>query len=872
MRLASIILLLLASGALAVAQESHGPWQVRRARTSDADRAGHYPTWTVTLAGDDDAHNVDINEDPDAENARGHIFIVRKMTVPEEGMLAVTGSYASFCANDNRCGMVELVAFTPEQFEALGDITDTEFVYQHDPDLVAAVYRFHQQVGADVPEPVAISENTQAIFGNQLRRFRGREMYVGVSWGGLHSGEEWGKLRGLTIETRELKQPVEAFFDRINLDYPGLEKVKAAWEAGDEDLACEEIAAYFRARTEPHVPFAPDRDAEHSVSAGQLEEADFALQNKFKGQGSYGYFEVPEPIDWSFNPVGDREWPWQFNRHSAWQALGRAWLATGEDKYADKWVALMRDWVTANPPGTPYSWRTIEAGIRAGGWLRVFFSFLDAPAFTGRDQVTMLNSLAEHAEFLMPASHFHSGSNWGLIESQGLLTVALFLPEFADADDWRETAWTRIQGEIEAEVYPDGAQVELTPSYHSGVASMFLNISRLVREAGLEAPAPYLERLEKMYEFLMYVCKPDGTYPMLGDAWPGGSSGHLRTGRDSFERQDMAWLLSNANEGQPPADISHSFPDANYHVMRSAWLDRDARWLLFDTAPWGGGHQQPDNLMVILYAFGTTLLPDSGSYLYYGEGRAEHARTNSHSTLTVDNANQDRSPGHLEAWHSDEVMDYADGRHQGYPGITSRRRVLFARPDYWALLDTVTATGDEGAGKHTVDQCFQCAPGELTVAGDAATLISDAGPGLTIASLRMADAQVENVDGWVSYAYTNRERRPVLRIRREGELPASYLTILMPFKDAAVEFSARELPLADPSPDAAAIEIRFADHTDYLFMADRAREFQVAEIDLTGTCRAGLLRVDADGAPVACSLVEGEAVTFAGLTVSATNP
>jgi len=872
MRMVTIVLLLLASGALAVAQESHGLWQVRRARTADADRAGHYPTWTVTLAGDDDALDVDIAEDPDAQNARGHIFIVRKTIVPEEDVLAVTGSYASFCAEDNRCGMVELVAFTPEQFEALGDATDTEFVYQNRRDLVSVAYRFHGFGGADVPELVEIPESVQATFGNQLLRFRGREMYVGVGWGGLHVSEEWGKLRGLNIENKKLKRPVEAFFDRINLDYPGLEKVKSAWLAGDEDLACEEVTAYFRARTEPRVPFAPDRAAKHSVSASQLEEAEMALQNKFKGQGSYGYFEVPDPIDWSFNPVGDREWPWQFNRHSAWRALGQAWLATGDDKYADKWVELMRDWVATNPPGTSYSWRTIEAGIRANSWLRVFFSLLDAPAFTGRDQAIMLNSLADHAEFLMPAGHFHSGSNWGLIESQGLLTVALFLPEFKDADDWRETAWARIQGEIEAEVYPDGAQVELTPSYHSGVASMFLNISRLVTEAGLEAPAPYLERLEKMYEFLMYLCKPDGTYPMLGDAWPGGSSGHLRTGRDVFAREDMAWLLTDGAEGKPPADISHSFPNANYHVMRSAWLDEDARWLLFDTAPWGGGHQQPDNLMVILYAFETTLLPDSGSYLYYGAGRAEHARTNSHSTLTVDDTNQNHSPGHLEAWHTDDIMDFADGWHEGYPGITSRRRVLFARPDYWALLDTVSATGDEGAGDHTVDQCFQCAPGELTLAGDAATLISDAGPGLSVASLRTSDAQAENVDGWVSYKYTERERRPILRIRREGELPASYLTILMPFKDAPVEFAVRELPLANPSPDAAVVEIRFADHTDYLFLADGAREFNVAEIDLKGTCRAGLLRVDANGAPIACSLVEGEAVTFAGITVSATNP
>ncbi len=864
MRIALIVLTLLCTGALTLAQEATSPWQVRRARTSDADRSGRYPTWTVSLSGEADALDVDIAEDPEAENARGHIFIVRKVTVPEEATLATTGSYATFCVNDNRCGAVELVAFTPEQFEALSDATDTEFIYRHDPDLVSVSYNVYGHVGEDVTEPVEIGEDARVAFSYQLRSFRGREMYVGAGWSGLHTGEEWGKLRGLNIESREWKPPVHAFFDRIDLDLPGLEQVKAAWEAGEEDLACEGIVTWFRERTEPRVAWASNHEAEHKVSASQLEEAEMALQNKFLGQSKYGFIEVADPIDWSFNPVVDREWPWQFNRHSAWRSLGRAWLATGDEKYAHKWVELLRSWLSANPPGTPWSWRTIEAGIRISVWLEVYFAFMDAEAFTPRDQVAMLNGIAEHAEYLMPEGRFSSGSNWGMIESQGLLKAGLFVPEFANAQAWEETAWERIRGEIDAQVYPDGAQVELTPSYHGGVASMFLDVAKTVRDAGFEVPAEYSERVEKMYEFLMYLAKPDGTEPMLGDAWPGSWAGALRTGQTNFGRQDMAWLLTNGAEGQPPADISHSFPHANYHVMRSAWLDPDARWLLFDTAPWGGGHQQPDNLHIIVYAYGTTLLPDSGSYLYYGDGRAWHARTSSHSTLTVDDTNQNKSPGHLEAWHSDDVIDYADGWHEGYEGITSRRRVLFARPDYWAVLDTVAATGEAGAGEHTVDQHFQCAPGDLTVEGDAATLVSEAGPGLSITPLRAEGVSAEKLDGWVSWVYTKREPRPVLRIRREGELPVSYLTLLMPFADQPAAISARELPLVEASPTSAAVEVRFADHTDYLFMADEVRQFRVEEIDLTGRCRAGLVRVDAAGVPIACSLVDGNEMTIAG--------
>ncbi len=874
MRAVTACLFLLGVCMPTVAQEALGPWQVRRARTSDADKAGHYPTWEVSLSGDpaEAGLDVDIDEDPEAENARGHIFILKKVTVPEKDSLTLGFSYATFCANDNRCGMVDLVAMTPEQFEALGAGPETECVFEKgDREQVAVVFSAHSYLGDDVPEPVGVSEQARTAFAHQLLRFRGREMYVGVAWGGLHTTEEWCKLRDLRITIEEWVPLVKLFFDRLNLDYPGLEEAKAAWQAQDEERACAEVVKYYQERQEPRYPYAPARGEEHTVSARQLEEADMALENNFVGQGSYGFIHVPEPIDWSFNPVGDREWPWQFNRHSAWRALAAAYLATGEAKYAEKWVALLGDWIADNPPGTSWSWRTLETGGRIGTWLTVYVSFIDAPQFTPQDQVAMLNSLADHAEYLMPQGRFHSGSNWGLAESRGLLTAGLFLPEFKNAQSWKDTAWTRILGEIDAQVYPDGAQVELTPSYHGGVARSFLSIAQMVKEAGLEVPETYMQRVEKMHEYLMYLSKPDGTVPMLGDAWPGSVGGYLRTGRDFFGREDMRWLLSEGAEGVPPAEVSHSFPYASYHIMRSAWLDRDARWLLFDTAPWGGGHQQPDNLQVIVYAYGATLLPDSGSYLYYGEGRAEHARTSSHSTLSVDEANQDRSPGHLECWHSEELLDYADGWHQGYPEITSRRRVLFVKraglktgPSYWALLDTVS-----GEGEHTVDQHFQCAPGELTIDDNTATAITKAGPGLTMLPLRLEGAQMEKIEGWVSYAYTKRERRPVLRIRRQGPLPASYVTLLLPFRDEPLRMQARELALADPSASAAAIEVAFEDHTDYLLMADEQRQFEVPEVSLSATCRAGMLRVDANGQPLACALVEGEGLTLAGRPVEA---
>ena len=88
-------------------------------------------------------------------------------------------------------------------------------------------------------------------------------------------------------------------------------------------------------------------------------------------------------------------------------------------------------------------------------------------------------------------------------------------------------------------------------------------------------------------------------------------------------------------------------------------------------------------------------------------------------------------------------------------------------------------------------------------------------------------------------------------------------------KSGAYKCAPRELALAAPSASAAAIEVAFEDHTDYLLMADEQRQFEVPEVSLSATCRAGMLRVDANGQPLACALVEGEGLTLAGRPVEA---
>jgi len=842
----------------APAQESYGPWEVRRGRTTDWQEAGGFPTWTVTFSGPEETPDVRIGGDDDG-TARGSIIIGRRVTLPEGELLSLDFAYATHCDLDTRSGSWDIAIIDPEAWDELGAEPQTEAVFNlNDRRVCPFAFRIKAHTDGDVDEPEPLDAMQALALAAQARRLAGREVVLAAAWTGYHGDPEWAALAGLQLKTFEPGDAMKTLFGRLDLDRPELAAVKAAVEADDYEAAAAALVQHFRDREKPVYPGDPRLQSEHTISDGRLEEADAALENRFIGQSSYGLQPVPEDIDWSYNPGADPEWTWQFNRHSAWGALANAYLATGEEKYAEKWVALLRDWVLDNPPGTPWSWRTLEAGIRAQGWLPVYFSFIDSPSFTPEDHVAFLSSLADHAEYLLPQGRFHSGSNWGQTESLGLLHLGSFFPEFRDATLWRDTAWQRLEAEMFAQVLEDGAQVELTTSYHQGCISGFIRAAEIARLGGAEPSPEYWERLEKMYEYTMFLQKPDGTQPMLGDSWPGNTSRIVTAGAERFDRPDMLYVGTRGEQGRQPAHLDTELPAAGYYVMRTDWIDPQAIYLLTDVAHrWGGGHQQPDALQINLFAYGQTLLPDSGSYLYYGPDRQRFARTSSHSTVTVDEANQNTSPARLHCFASTDALSFVDGSHQGYEGVTHRRQVLFARPvgempAYVVIIDRITGEGD-----HTVDQYFHFLPAPLDLnaeTGEARTA-SAPGPNLLVKALKTDGVLTEEVESWVSFQYTKKEPRPAVRYRRQGALPATFVTLLLPYPDAEPpSLTAEELPLPGAA-GAVAVRIQGSTFTDILFAAE-----EPVDIDLGGLsvrARAGLRRTDQAGDQVELAVIEG---------------
>jgi hypothetical protein len=552
-----------------------------------------------------------------------------------------------------------------------------------------------------------------------------------------------------------------------------------------------DLAEYFRHRTRPLYSLST------RTSPPDTAAAERALRHQFSSIGIAHQFGPH--IDWTFDKTAEpgrapnNEWTWQLNRHAEWLALSRAYRDTGDEKYAREFVAQMTAWVRDCPmPRTSGNvarspWRTIETGIRAAQiWPELWFRFLRSPAMTDDALLAFLGAFIDHARHLAP---FPSKGNWLAMEGAGLFYVGVLFPEFRDAATWRDTAAKWIYAELDNQVYPDGVQFELASGYHHVSLSNFLLVYRLARLNAVALPGDFLKRLEKMYDFDVYGADPSRRLPGVQDGSAFDVRRALKDAAELFpERADFLWYASDGAQGKAPAATSHAFPYAGYFVQRSGWTP-DARWLWFDGGPFGYGHQHEDKLEIILAAYGKTFLTDPGNYTYEkSKWRSYFIDSPSHNVVLVDGQPQRRRGARdrmdyvvkqplPHVWSSGKEFDYVEATFdESFGGQVGRsvrqtRAVLFIKPDFWVMLDRLTAVDGK---EHVYEPLFHF---ECPVKADGLRLrTQNAGePNLTVLAradapltLKIVEGQEEPVQGWLTKGLGGVRPAPVGVYRAHG--------------------------------------------------------------------------------------------------------
>lgn len=604
---------------------------------------------------------------------------------------------------------------------------------------------------------------------------------------------------------------IKLLLSRLDPDHPGILNIMARGAA--DTAASNDLLRYFRERESVNHPVERTRDVVvpgSLPSENDLEAADNALRHIFIGQGAYPPFFAGEDIDWGLRPVPDNEWVWQFNRMSFWNSMGRAYRHTGDEKYAGGWVYQLTDWVRKNPNDSDhrYAWRSIEAGIRGHSWTGHYQMFIDSPHFTPEVLLIFLNSLYDHASYLYKT--YSKGSNWGLMEAEGMAFIAITFPEFAEAEMWRNEAFRRLSEEINIQVHPDGHQKELAMGYHLGCIAWFMRTYDLAAMNGMEHvfPGTYIKSVERMCDVPMKLCHPDGTNPQFGDAWAGRPGQHRSrflqwAGR--FERNDFLFLATGGLKGLKPTETAFALKDSGLYSMRSGW-DRDAVCLVLKCGPDGGWHSQPDNGTFELSAGGRTLMPDSGCYIYSGdpENRAWFRQTRVHQTITLNGENSVYAPK-LLLWQPDGDHEILIVENAGYPGLIHRRALFFIDRKYFVIVDEAY-----GSAIGEINLHFQFAAGRAVLDPLNLSARSDFNDGwnVLVKAAGMNGMMMEEEEGQVSFVYTQKEPRPAFCYRQskvEGKDGVRFVTVVAPYLENIPGISAGVK--GDPPVGGSGIEI-----------------------------------------------------------------
>ena len=240
--------------------------------------------------------------------------------------------------------------------------------------------------------------------------------------------------------------------------------------------------------------------------------------------------------------------------------------------------------------------------------------------------------------------------------------------------------------------------------------------------------------------------------------------------------------FAQAATGQPAAEPSRIFVAGGYAVMRSG-SGRDAHQMIVDVGPLGSfGHGHADLLSVQCSVFGHACLVDAGTYAYTAEPewRSYFRGTAAHNTVRIDGTDQAEPAGPfgwrerprttVRAWQSTSELDLVDAEHTAFVGqgipVVHRRRVVFAKPHYWVVVDDLL-----GDGSHSAEWSFQFAPVpvSLVTGGDAARADLPGGEALWVVPLSTTairasvhTGEVAPIRGWVSPDYGRRVPAPML--------------------------------------------------------------------------------------------------------------
>ncbi|PKD38192.1 hypothetical protein CWO84_23510 [Methylomonas sp. Kb3] len=619
-----------------------------------------------------------------------------------------------------------------------------------------------------------------------------------------------------------------------------------------------EVLVHFRQRAvDNYFPLKLGK-AKHVASAAPILDNQFTLNNETH--------RLDSGFDWLHNPSVDLEWLILLHKFYYARDLALAYDYSGDERYADKWVALVGSWIKQVPDGFVNSQVT---GRRLQQWLLAYHYFVPGrhcQAINAEFLLAFLQSIQSQALFL--SRNLTQEGNHRTIELSAIFTVAILFPELSASAELLTFAQSELLANLRQDFLADGVQKELSTDYHHTVLKNFLRVRELADLNGVNLPEPFDAVIEKALEFSIYAHKPDGWLPAINDGDVNSYLSLLGKAERYYPSDALRYVLSQGKQGQPPTQRSRLFADSGYCILRSDWAERpyaDGRYLFFDCGDLGfGSHGHYDLLSFEMAAFGRSLIVDPGRYTYHEHPSDDvnwrHAfkGTAAHNTVMIDGKDQMAYQCHepvgpqphaaVIRFESNQGFDFVHGRALSprYE-VDHQRSIFYAENEYWIISDLLS-----GCTSHRYQQFFHLPP---PWSAPIQSLNNRQGQGVCLPNLIIAQAPRAEVamrieSGWFSPEYGVKHAAPVLSFSQEGDGTRWFQTVLYPYRDDAPDIRIDSLPVSQSQHPATPMQAMALSitlkttgtvYSDCFFVShlNKPAEYRFADI----VCRARLLFV-----------------------------
>ncbi|GGX82329.1 heparinase [Massilia dura] len=481
--------------------------------------------------------------------------------------------------------------------------------------------------------------------------------------------------------------------------------------------------------------------------------------NRDPKTGTVAPMKLGKAIDYRRESVvGDIKYLWEPSRHLELVTLALAWRATGDQRYAAGARLLLESWFDQCPYPIGVHWTSsLELAVRLLNWAFAWqlLGGADSALFKGDDgkrfQRRWLDNIYQHCHFIRGYFSRHSSANNHLFgEYMGLFVASVQWPCWPESARWEALARRGIEAEAMEQNFADGVNKEQAIYYQHEVMDMMLLCHRIGLTNGAGFSAAYLERLERLAEFVAALMDVSGNVPMTGDAddaqmvrlsYEAGWSPYrsllascaLLFKRGDFKRKagglddKNRWLFGAGGVGQwdalgeAPERPVLAFPEGGYYLLGKNFGNPGEVRIVVDCAPLGylsiAAHGHADALSFTLSAGGEELLIDPGTYAYHTQKawRDYFRSTAAHNTVQVDGQDQSEIGGNfmwlrkanarLLAHSADADLQQFEGEHDGYgrmaDPVLHRRIIQFdANCNAVVVKDILECRGDHDIALH----------------------------------------------------------------------------------------------------------------------------------------------------------------------------